>query len=307
VVTLARTRHERLHLRDAVASHPRWSAARRAAAELGGSWWSSLLVAWARVLAALGAARRVAASTTTGLRELLIALSAYGAYSLVRGLFGGTIAVGRDNAADLVSLERALGIYVEPDLQRAFVENSLAMPFWNALYVVSQVVVLPLTLFLVYRYRRPAYAFVRNMAIISWSAGLVVYALLPVAPPRLMESGLTDTVSSQTFFDLDSEFIRAFYNPVAAMPSLHVGMAPVVAWALIRLTPWMWTKALGWAYPVLIAVDIVVTGNHYVLDIVGGLVVVLPAAALAAWIVRCRPGAVAPTDPALERPGAART
>ncbi|HET6692003.1 MAG TPA: phosphatase PAP2 family protein [Miltoncostaeaceae bacterium] len=257
-----------------------------------------MLAAWARVLAGLLAARRVAAGTGSGVRELVIALSAYGAYSLVRGLFGGTLAVGRDNAADLVSLEKALGLYVEPGMQRFFVDHSLGMPFWNSLYVVSQVVVLPLTLFLVYRYRRPAYAFVRNMAIISWSAGLVVYALLPVAPPRLLASGFTDTVSSQTFFDLDSEFIRAFYNPVAAMPSLHVGMAPVVAWALIRLTPWVWTRALGWAYPVLIAVCIVVTGNHYVLDIAGGLLVVLPAAALAAWIVRARPDAVAPADQA---------
>ena len=43
------------------------------------------------------------------------------------------------------------------------------------------------------------------------------------------------------------------------------------------------------AYPVLVARAIVVTGNHYVLDIAGGLAVVLPAAALAAWIVRARP------------------
>jgi len=245
------------------------------------------------------AARR-AAATGTGVRELVIALAAYGAYSLVRGLFGGSIAEGRENAADLIGAEKALGIYFEPDAQHAFVSHSLGMPFWNTLYVVSQVVVLPLTLFLVYRYSRPAYAFVRNMAIISWSAGLVVYALLPVAPPRLLASGFTDTVSQQTFFDLDSEFIRAFYNPVAAMPSLHVGMAPVVAWALIKLTPWVWTRALGWAYPVLIAVCIVVTGNHYVLDIAGGLAIVLPAAALAAWIVRARqePAAATPATPA---------
>jgi membrane-associated phospholipid phosphatase len=225
----------------------------------------------------------------------------------VRGLFGGTIAEGRENAADLVRLEKALGISVESGMQRFFVDHSLAMPFWNALYVVSQVVVLPLTLFLVYRYRRPAYAFVRNMAIISWSAGLVVYALLPVAPPRLLASGLTDTVSQQTFFDLDSSFIRAFYNPVAAMPSLHVGMAPVVAWALIKLTPWTWTKVLGWIYPVLIAVCIVVTGNHFVLDIVGGLAIVLPAAALAAWIVRPAREAVAPVEAAPRRREPART
>ena len=299
-VTLARTPHERLHLRHAGAAHARWDAARAAGLDLGRAWWGSLARAWAWTVAALRAGRRTAASTGTGVREMVIALGAYGAYNLVRGVFGGTLLEGRDNAADLVGVERALGLYVEGDTQRFFVDHSLGMPFWNAFYVISQVVVLPLTLFLVYRYRRPAYAFVRNMAIVSWCAGLVVYALLPVAPPRLLASGFTDTVSQQTFFDLDSEFIRAFYNPVAAMPSLHVGMAPVVAWALIKLTPWVWTRALGWAYPVLIAVCIVVTGNHYVLDIVGGLAIVLPAAALAAWIVRARqePAAAAPGPPA---------
>ena len=165
-------------------------------------------------------------------------------------------------------------------------DHDLGMPFWNAFYVVSQVVVLPLTLFLVYRYARGSYAFLRNMALLSWSAGLVWYALQPVAPPRLLTSGFTDTVSSQTFFQLNSGFIRAFYNPVAAMPSLHVGMAPVVAWALIRLTPWMWSKALGVAYPLLVATSIVVTGNHFILDIAGGLAVVLPAAAISEWLVR---------------------
>jgi membrane-associated phospholipid phosphatase len=211
---------------------------------------------------------------------------AYGLYSLVRGVWGGTLAEGRDNARSLIHLEKSLNIFIEPNAQNFFMQHHLGMPFWNGLYVVSQVVALPLTLFLVYRYRRQSYAFVRNMAAISWSAGLVCYALFPVAPPRLLASGFTDTVSSQTFFNLDSSFIRAFYNPVAAMPSLHVGMAPVVAWALIALTPWWWSRALGVAYPLLIAVSIVVTGNHYVLDIAGGLAVVIPAVLIAAWIVK---------------------
>ncbi len=257
-------------------------------------WWA--WVASARAdggrLAAVGRrARRAAASVGSGWREALIALAAYGLYSLVKGLWGGSLEEGRRAAASLVDFEKSLGIYVEPDLQRFFVDHDLGMPFWNAFYVVSQVVVLPLTLFLVYRYARGSYAFLRNMAILSWTAGVIWYALQPVAPPRLLESGFTDTVSSQTFFQLDSEFIRAFYNPVAAMPSLHVGMAPVVAWALIKLTPWVWTKALGVAYPLLVATSIVVTGNHFILDIAGGLAVVLPAAAISAWLVRePRPG-----------------
>jgi hypothetical protein len=40
------------------------------------------------------------------------------------------------------------------------------------------------------------------------------------------------------------------------------------------------------AYPILIAVSIVVTGNHDVIDIAGGLAVVIPAVLIAAWIVK---------------------
>jgi membrane-associated phospholipid phosphatase len=141
------------------------------------------------------------------------------------------------------------------------------------------------------------------MALLSWAGGLVWYALQPVAPPRLVESGLADTVSTQTPIALDSDLIRLLYNPVAAMPSLHVGMAPVVAWALWRLTPWWWSRLLGLAYPVLVSVAVVVTGNHYVLDIAGGIAVVLPAAAIAAWLAREPAGA--PTAPAGSPPSGA--
>ena len=226
---------------------------------------------------------RVARSLGSGRRELALALGAYGLYSLVRGLFGGALTKAQQNAADLIDLEQRLGIYAERDIQRFFVDHHLGMPFWNFFYPASQVVVLPLTLMLVYRYRRSAYPFIRNLAILSWCGGLVWYALQPTAPPRLAGAA-TDTVTQQTFFDLQHPFIQAFYNPIAAMPSLHVGLAPVVAWALWRLTTHWPTRALGLAYPLLVATSIVVTGNHYLLDIAGGLAVVLPAAALARFL-----------------------
>jgi len=223
---------------------------------------------------------RVARSLGSGRRELAIALGAYGLYSLVRGVFGGSLAEAQENAAGLIELEQRLGIYVEHDVQRFFMDHHLGMAFWNLFYPTSQVVVLPLTLLLVYRYRRSAYPFIRNLAILSWCGALVWYALQPMAPPRLAGVA-SDTVTQQTFFDLQHPFIQAFYNPVAAMPSLHVGLAPVVAWALWRLTSHWPTRILGLAYPLLVATSIVVTGNHYLLDIAGGLAVVLPAAALA--------------------------
>lgn len=259
---------------------------RRGRAAAPGAWRSALGAGLSRAAALVRRGRRAARTVGSGRRELAIALSAYALYSLVRGLWGGSLEEGRRAAVSLIRLERSLGIYVEGDLQRFFVRHDLGMPFWNSFYVISQVVVLPLTLFLVYRYHRRAYAFVRNMALLSWTAGVVWYALQPVAPPRLLASGFTDTVSRQTFFELDSDFVRAFYNPVAAMPSLHVGMAPVVAWALVCLTPWWWTRVLGVLYPVIVTVAVVVTGNHYLLDVAGGLAVVLPAAAISWWLVR---------------------
>lgn len=223
-------------------------------------------------------------------------LSAYGLYNLVRGLWGGTLAEGRQNAAGVIAAERELGIDVEGGLQDLFIRHDLGITAWSLAYVASQVVVLPLTIFLVYRYRRSAYAFLRNLVLISWSAGLVWYALQPVAPPRLVEGGLSDTVSERTFVDLGSGLIEAFYNPVAAMPSLHVGLAPVVGWALVRLTPWLWATILGWAYPLLVTVCVVVTGNHYLLDVAGGLAIVAPAAALA-WLLTRAPLREPPPDP----------
>lgn len=277
--------------------------------------WAALLVtatAWLastrrplhRLRQTAGTVRTALISVGSGWREAAIALGAYGVYSLVRGIWGGSLEEGRHNAAALVDLEQRLGIDVESGVQAFFVDHSLGMPFWNLFYVGSQVIVLPLTLFLVYRYRRDAYAFLRNMAILSWSAGLVWYALQPIAPPRLLESGFTDTVSDHTFVDLNSGFIQAFYNPVAAMPSLHVGMAPVVAWALWKLTPFWWSRALGMVYPVLVVVAIVVTGNHYVLDIAGGLAVVLPAAAIAATLSHPPTSARLADLLRLRRPGA---
>ncbi len=290
-----RTTGHRLVRRPATGREP--ALARRAIPfDLTGA--REMLTAW------VAAVRRVARTVGDGRREATVMAVAYGVYLLVRGVWGGTLAEGVPNALALIDLERDLGIWVEPAWQRFFADHHLGLPAWSAFYLLSQVIVLPFTLILVYRYRRPAYAFLRDMALLSWCAGLVWYALQPVAPPRLVASGLTDTVSAQTPIALDSDLVRLLYNPVAAMPSLHVGMAPVVAWALWRLTPWLWSRLLGLAYPVVVAVSVVVTGNHYILDIAGGIAVVLPAAALAAWLTRPPRGALRP--PAGARSSVAR-
>jgi membrane-associated phospholipid phosphatase len=217
----------------------------------------------------------------SGRAETLLMAGIYAAYGGVRAFRGGGLEEGRRNAGRVLALERRLGIDIEARAQILFTERRLGMPFWNALYLASQIVVMPLTILLVYHRGRHAYPFVRTSFALAWAATLVWYSLQPVAPPRLMESGYEDTVSRGTLLDLNGRFARAFYNPVAAMPSLHVGVAPLVGWALWRLSPWPATRALGLAYPGLVSVAVVVTGNHFVLDVAGGAAVVAPAAAVA--------------------------
>ena len=218
-------------------------------------------------------------------------LGAYGAYNVVRAAFGGTLEEGRRNAARVERLERRLGIDVEERWQRAVERRRLGMPLWSGFYLVSQIVALPLSVFLANRLRPGAYPFVRASALISWSAGLVWYATQPVAPPRLMDHGPRDTVSRDTPVDLDSRLVRLFYNPIAAMPSLHVGLAPIVGGALALLAPRRAAPVVMVGYPLAVTVSVIVTGNHYVLDVAGGLLVVVPSAALAAYLVFDDPGA----------------
>ena len=58
------------------------------------------------------------------------------------------------------------------------------------------------------------------------------------------------------------------------MPSLHFGYALIVGVALAQLASQRWLRLLGAAYPALMLLIIVATGNHFLFDAAaGGLVV----------------------------------
>ncbi len=101
--------------------------------------------------------------------------------------------------------------------------------------------------------------------------GLAVFWLYPVAPPRML-SGFTDVVaSSHTFGSWHTGSLATDANQLAAMPSLHIAWAvwcTLVLWALTERT---WVRALAVIYPCVTAFAVLATGNHYVLDLVGGL------------------------------------
>jgi hypothetical protein len=98
----------------------------------------------------------------------------------------------------------------------------------------------------------------------SGLVGLAVMAVLPVAPPRLL--GGADVVAEHGLGRLAHP--PGLVNPHAAMPSFHVGWSLIAALALGAAVPrmgrWMWL------HPTVMAVAVVATANHYLLDVVAG-------------------------------------
>jgi hypothetical protein len=72
-------------------------------------------------------------------------------------------------------------------------------------------------------------------------------------------------------WSFDSETMASISNQYAAMPSLHIGWSTwcaIAVWPLLRRK---WVKALVLLYPATTLFCIVVTGNHFWFDGIGGL------------------------------------
>lgn len=127
-------------------------------------------------------------------------------------------------------------------------------------------------------------AFITRVIVLSL-AGLATYVLYPMAPPwYASERGFTDPIvriSSRGWLELGLNKAgnmlgdaQAGANPVAAMPSLHVAFAALVMMFMMRYVA-RWARPLWALYPVLMALVLIYSGEHYVID---GLFGVLYAA-----------------------------
>jgi membrane-associated phospholipid phosphatase len=115
---------------------------------------------------------------------------------------------------------------------------------------------------------------------ISGAVGFLFFALLPLAPPRLVGLGLVDTVTEQ------SNAYRALQPPgltnqYAAFPSLHAGWNLLVGAVLLVAGVPLLVRLFALVSPVAMAFAVVATANHYVLDVAAGYAVVLGALAVA--------------------------
>ena len=223
-------------------------------------------------------------------RQLLLFVVVYNLYQLVRGLADGREAAAFANAERVIDLERSLGAFFEPALQSALLAHTWLIDAANFMYLNSHFVVTSSFLIWLYLYRNEHFAFVRNMFLVAMAIALVGYAAFPTAPPRLLpEAGFTDTIAAFTGAAQDSQTVNILVNPYAAMPSMHIAFALLVAVPGMSLARLGSTRALWSAYPVAVLFAIVVTGNHFWLDAAAGAAVACMAAVAAHRLARVGP------------------
>lgn len=170
-------------------------------------------------------------------------------------------------------LERDTGIAVEHAVQDAL-NGGISIFLLSNIDLAAQLLVLPLSLVVLYRTAPAVYVRLRDTVLATWLLALPIYALFPTAPPRLAGIGMEDTVSQQAGVALTGHS-TVFYNPIAAVPSLHCGFAFAIGIAVFAATRNRAIRALALAWGPLVSLSVVATGNHYVFDIAAGVAVAL--------------------------------
>jgi len=213
------------------------------------------------------------------LRQFALFFLVYQGYQMVRGLADGKAALAIANGDRVIDLERSLGAFFEPGLQQALIAHHWLIDGANFMYLNAQFVITTGFLVWLYLFRNENFYFVRNMFLVAMGLALIGYAAFPTAPPRMFpEAGFTDTIASVANVDQDTGAVSLLVNPYAAVPSMHIAFALMIAVPGTLLSRAALGRAFWSVYPLLVFFVIVVTANHYWFDAAAGAAVACLAA-----------------------------
>jgi hypothetical protein len=211
----------------------------------------------------------------------------YYVYDLLRDHVAGPTHTAFAHAQQIVAAERALGLYWERAIQRTFLHLDWFLAFWNLFYGTVHFVMPVVALVWLYRAAPARYTRWRTTLVLMFAVAVTCFWLYPLMPPRIMPAryGFVDTAAHYYNFGPEvrvrflangqpsQQSVEQFGNLFAAMPSFHVGWS---TWSVLAIWPLVqrrWVRALLVAYPLSILFCITVTANHWLLDAVGGWVV----------------------------------
>lgn len=208
-------------------------------------------------------------------------------YETVRRLTRADASGAYANAVKVTNLESALGINAEVSTQQAVISNHVLVVAANYFYGLAYVIATVGVLAWLYLRHPNAYGWWRTALAVLTFVSLIGFIVFPLMPPRLVDqhgaaTGLVDTLRAfPTPWTFDSSLVTALANQYAAMPSIHCAWAIWSGAALWCNARHRTTRAFAVAFPVATALTVLVTANHFVLDIIGaGLVVGIAVAAM---------------------------
>jgi hypothetical protein len=236
---------------------------------VGLSWQRSEELAGALVVAgaplALSSSRSVRA-VGAFLRETAVIGVLYGLWHLAGQLSVTGTSRAFARAHWIRRFETFLPLPSERSVQQAVLGHPLVVQAANLYYAAMHVTTMLLFLIWLFVRHRDRYRPVRQ--VMAWTTlGCLLIQLLPVAPPR-MTGGIVDT---------GLRYGQSVYSnglavdQLSAMPSVHVAWAVLVGYYMWRVSPSRW-RFIGPVHSLITVLVVVVTGNHWWLD---GIVAVL--------------------------------
>jgi hypothetical protein len=227
-------------------------------------------------------------------RQVLLLGLAYYVYRVARGAVDDPAgaAVAFANGREHIHIEQSLGIFAEPSVQAWASSNPVIVDAASWMYVNAQFTVTLSALAYLYLAHNRSFYFVRNMFAVAQAVAVIGYVLLPTAPPRFFpEWGFVDSVADATGVEHHSGVVDALFNPYAAVPSMHVAFALMIAVPIARLARHRLVRVAWTLYPPLVIFVIVATANHFFIDAFAGILTAAIGSSIAAWLGRARPGA----------------
>jgi hypothetical protein len=207
-------------------------------------------------------------------------------YETVRGIAESNPAVAFSNARAIVDFEQSTGLFFEQGLQAWAMGQRVLIDMANFMYVNSHFVMTTGALVWLYLRHNDRFYFVRNMFMVAMGLALIGYVLMPTAPPRFFpELGFVDTIAYYVNVQHDSGLVALFFNPYAAVPSMHVAFALMVSVPALLVVRNRIAKVLWGLYPLLVTFVVLVTGNHWFMDAVAGAFVAGASALVATHVL----------------------
>ena len=194
------------------------------------------------------------------------------------------------NALRLLSFEHSIGIHPERALDRWLTHHTV-LAFIASNFYDNAIFAITFGFAGIVWWRRPdLFRALRNDLVLANLIAFVVFWAFPVAPPRMFPNlGFRDVVATAGGLGAWHDQLVRHADQLAAMPSMHLGYAvwcSLVAWRMARTSGARVAAALfGVGYPLLTAVVVMATANHYLVDVVAGAATTLLAVAIVEVIV----------------------